>query len=283
MVGTTHLIVRGARRTAGVLGLAWWTATAVAKEEPLLEVGVGVGTIGFEDYRGSDTSHGYALPIGYLVYNGKFLTADRDGIRGKLFDQDWVELNLSGNATTPVRNDRIRSGMPDLKSTLELGPSLDFHLLKTADSRFRLDLRLPFRAALAVEAPPQYIGWTLTPRLALDLTDPFGFSGWHAGILSGPLFAARRYNDFFYSVAPAFATAARPAYQAPGGYAGIQTILAVSKRFPKFWVGAYVRGDSLTDAVFDASPLVQRNSYWSGGFGIAWILHTSAQRVEVSD
>jgi outer membrane scaffolding protein for murein synthesis (MipA/OmpV family) len=283
MVGKTRLIGSRRRLAAALLGLAGWAATAQAKEEPLLEVGVGVGAIAFEDYRGSDTTHGYPLPIGYLVYNGKFLTADREGIRGKLFNQDWVELNLSGNATTPVRNDRIRSGMPELKSTLELGPSLDFHLLRTADSHIRLDLRLPFRTAIEVEAPPRYIGWTLTPRLALDVTDPLGFAGWHAGILSGPLFAARRYNDYFYSVAAAFATADRPAYQASGGYAGTQTILSLSKRFPKFWVGAYVRGDSLEGAAFDASPLVQRNSYWSGGFGIAWIFHTSTQRVEVPD
>ena len=267
---------------AAFAGLAW-AAAAQAKEEPLLEFGAGVGVIGFEDYRGSGTTHAYPLPIPYLVYNGKFLKADREGVRSTLFDKDWVELNLSGNATTPVRSDRERSGMPDLKSTLEVGPSLDFHLAASADRRIKFDLRLPLRAAFTVEALPQFVGWTFTPRLALDVADPWGFAGWNAGVLAGPLFAGQRYNDYFYSVAPPYATAARPAYQATGGYAGAQTIMALSKRFPNYWVGAYVRGDSLSGAAFGSSPLVQRNSYWSAGFGVAWMIHTSTQMVEVPD
>jgi MipA family protein len=269
---------------AAFLGLTALPSTPVlAKEEPLLEYGLGIGAIAFEDYRGSDTTHAYPLPIPYLVYNGKFLKADRDGVRGTLFNQDWIELNLSGNATTPVRNDRERSGMPDLRSTLELGPSLDFHLLRSDDSHIKLDLRMPFRTAVTVEASPKFIGWTFTPRLALDVVDPLGYAGWNAGILVGPLFADRRYNDYFYTVAPQYATAARPAYQASGGYAGTQAITAVSKRFPRYWVGAYVRYDTLSGASFADSPLVQRNSYWSAGFGISWIIHTSSQMVEVPD
>jgi hypothetical protein len=242
-----------------------------------------VGAVAFEDYRGSDTTHGYPVPIPYFVYNGTFLKADREGVRGTLFDQKWVELNLSGNATSPVRNDSARSGMPDLKPTLEVGPSLDFHLAASADSRIKFDLRVPVRAAFAVGAPSQFIGWTFTPRLALDVADPWGFAGWNAGVLAGPLFADQRYDEYFYSVAPPYATASRPAYQAPGGYAGTQTTTALSKRFAKYWVGAYVRYDSLSGAAFASSPLVQRNSYWSAGFGFAWIIHTSAQMVEVPD
>jgi MipA family protein len=260
-----------------------WSAAVAAKEEPLLEVGLGVGAIAFEDYRGSNTTHAYPLPIPYLVYNGKFLKADRDGVRGTLFNQDWIELNLSGNATTPVRNDRERSGMPDLRSTLELGPSLDFHILRSADSRVKFDLRMPLRTAVTVESPPKFIGWTFTPRFALDVKDAFGLEGWNAGLLAGPLFADRRYHDYFYSVAPAYATESRPAYQASAGYAGTQTIGALSKRFPRFWVGAYVRYDTLAGAVFADSPLVQRNSYWSAGFGMSWMIHTSATLVEVPD
>jgi outer membrane scaffolding protein for murein synthesis (MipA/OmpV family) len=248
----------------------------------LFEFGLGIGAIAFEDYRGSNTTHAYPLPIPYFLYNGKFLKADREGVRGTLFDQDWIELNLSGNATTPVRNDRERSGMPDLKSTLELGPSLDLHLLHSADSRVKFDLRLPVRAGVTVESAPSFIGWTFTPRFALDLADPWGYVGWNAGILAGPLFADRRYHDYFYTIAPQYATASRPAYRATGGYAGAQIITALSKRFPRYWVGAYVRADTLSGAAFAGSPLVQRDSYWSAGFGIAWMIHTSSQMVEIS-
>jgi len=274
---------RRLKKPVAVLLAAALATAAAAKEEPLLEFGLGVGALAFEDYRGSATTHVYPLPVPYLLYNGRFLRADREGVRGTLFNQDWVELNLSGNATTPVRNDRARHGMPDLKSTLEIGPSLDFHLLHSTDSRIKLDLRLPLRSAITVDASPKFIGWTFTPRLALDVAAPAGFAGWNAGLLIGPLFADRRYHQYFYSVAPPYATAARPVYQAPGGYAGTQAIAALSKRYPRYWVGAYVRADTLAGAAFAESPLVQRPWYWSAGVGISWMIHTSAQMVEVPD
>ena len=268
---------------AAALLAVFWAAPALPKEEPLWEYGLGVGAVAFEDYRGSDTTHVYPLPVPYILYNGKFLKADRDGLRGTLFNRDLVELNLSFNLTTPVRNDRERSGMPDLKSTVEVGPSLDLHLLRSDDARIKFDLRMPLRAAFTVEAVPRMIGWTFTPRFNLDVADPVGFTGWHLGLLAGPLFADRRYHDYFYSVAPQYATATRPDYQAVGGYAGTQTLASLSKRFPKFWIGAYMRYDTLAGAAFVESPLVQRRSYWSAGFGISWMIHRSSTLVDVPD
>jgi outer membrane protein len=262
---------------------ALWAGVSYAKEAPLWEFGLGAGAIAFQDYRGSDTTHAYPLPVPYFVYNGKFLKADRDGVRGTLFNQDRLEINLSFNLTTPVRNDRERSGMPDLRSTVELGPSFDFHLFRTDDRKIKLDLRMPFRYAATVESSPRIIGWTFSPRFNVDIRDPFGAPGWNLGILAGPLFADRRYHDYFYSVAPQYATAARPEFNARGGYAGTQTLTALSKRYPKFWVGAYMRYDTLAGAAFVDSPLVQRKSYWTGGFGFAWMIQKSAQVVEIPD
>jgi MipA family protein len=270
-------------RAAAFLAAACVMHSAAASQEPLYEFGLGLGAIVFDDYRGSDTAHAYPLPLPYLLYNGTFLKSNRDGIRGTLLDQDRFELNLSFDATTPVRNDRARSGMPDLKSTVELGPSFDYHLLKSDDAKVKLDLRMPLRAALTVEAIPKIIGWTFTPRLALDIKDPGGFAGWNLGMLTGPLFADRRYHAYFYTVAPQFATLSRPAYAADSGYAGTQFIAALSKRFPKFFVGAYARYDSLAGATFVDSPLVQRRSYLSGGIGFSWIISKSSQMVEVPD
>jgi MipA family protein len=269
-------------RVLALLAAACPGAAAWAEQQPLLEYGLGVGAIAFEDYRGSKTVHAYPLPVPYLVYNGKFLKADREGIRGTLFDQDWIDVNLSVNATTPVRNDRVRAGMPDLRPTLEVGPSVDFHLLRVPASGVTLDLRVPLRSALAVQARPRLVGWTFTPRLALDVAAPFGLTGWNAGALAGPLFADRRYHDYYYSVAPQYVTTTRPAYEAPAGFAGSQFILALSKRFPRCWVGAFVRYDSLSGAAFRDSPLVRTDSYWSAGFGISWIIHRSDEMVEVT-
>jgi outer membrane protein len=185
--------------------------------------------------------------------------------------------------TTPVRNDRERSGMPDLRSTVEMGPSFDFHLFRSDGGKVKLDLRMPFRAAATVESSPRIIGWTFSPRFNVDIKDPFGVPGWNLGLLAGPLFADHRYHEYFYSVAPQFATASRPEFQASGGYAGTETLTALSKRYPKFWVGAYMRYDTLAGAAFVDSPLVQRKSYWTGGFGFAWMIKQSSTIVHVPD
>jgi MipA family protein len=263
--------------------IALSTMPVRAAEEPLWEVGLGIGALGYDDYRGANSSHVFPVPIPYLLYNGSILKTDRDGVHAALFHQPWVEVKLSFNATTPVSNDRTRSGMPQLKPTVEAGASLDFHLWRSDDERIRWDFRMPLRAAFAIEAPPEAVGWTFAPGFALDFKDPLGYGGWKLGFLSGPLFANRRYNDYFYSVAPQYATPSRPGYQASGGYAGTEFLTALSKRFPKYWVGAFMRYDALTGAVFADSPLVQRDHYWTAGFGIAWPLGSSSQRVQVAD
>jgi MipA family protein len=260
-----------------------WPARMRAAEEPLWEAGLGIGALGYNDYRGANSSHAYPIPVPYFLYNGAVLKTDRDGVHAALFHQPWVEVKLSFNATTPVSNDRTRSGMPQLRPTVEAGASLDFHLWESGDRRIRWDLRLPVRSAFAIEAPPEAIGWTFTPGLAWDFLDPFGHQGWKLGLFTGPLFANRRYNAYFYSVAPQFATAARPPYEASGGYAGTQFLAAVSKRFPKYWVGAFMRYDTLSGAVFADSPLVAREGYWTAGFGIAWPIGASSRRVQTAD
>jgi len=107
--------------------------------------------------------------------------------------------------------------------------------------------------------------------------------GWNLGLLTGPLFADRKYHEHFYSVDAAYATPERPAYQAHGGYAGWQALAATSRRFGNTWVGAFLRYDSLRGAAFEDSPLVRRHSALTMGFGVSWILATSSEFVASSD
>jgi len=256
---------------------------AETRQAPLWEYGLGIGAITFQDYPGSDTSRVYPIPTVYFVYNGTFLKADRNGVRGLLLNQDWVELNVSGGVSAPVRNDTAREGMPELRPTIQLGPSVDFHLVHSNAGRVKLDLNLPVRAAFTIAGSPQDIGWVFEPRLILRFKDTFGMRGWDVDLGSGPMYADRRYHDYFYSVAPQYATATRPAYAAPGGYSGTQFGITLAKRFPKFWFEAYLHYEALRGAVFAASPLVQRDYDWSAGVGFAWLLGKSTRLVEVSD
>jgi outer membrane scaffolding protein for murein synthesis (MipA/OmpV family) len=258
---------------------------AFAAEKPLWELGIGMSALSFPDYRGSDESSLYAIPFPYVVYRGTFLKADRDGIRGAFFDSDRIELNMSVGASVPVKSDqnRARQGMPDLQPTVEFGPALDLNLWRTHDRRYKLDLRLPVRAAVTVLGGVDYAGWEFSPRLALDVTDVAGQVGWSLGLLAGPMYGSERSHDYFYSVAPQYATADRPAFDAEAGYAGSQFLMSLSKRYPKYWLGAFVRWDSLTGAVFADSPLVRQQNYFAAGIAIAWIFKESSTLVEEED
>jgi outer membrane protein len=248
-------------------------------------LGLGVGALALDDYRGADTAHLYPIPIPYFVYRGHFLRADRDGVRGVIFSRDVVEFNVSVNATTPVnsRNTPARDGMPSLKPTVEIGPSVDVHLWRSAARDVRLDLRMPLREAMTVENTPRSIGWFFAPRMNLDIVDMGAHPGWNLGLLVGPLFASRSYNQYFYSVALKYSSPDRPAYQAPGGFAGTQFLASLTKRFPRYWVGAFVRYDNLSGASFADSPLVRSNSYWAVGIGIARMIGKSSKLVDISD
>jgi len=80
-----------------------------------------------------------------------------------------------------------------------------------------------------------------------------------------------------------FATGSRPAYEPGGGYAGMQFLMALSKRFPKYWVGGFVRYDTLSGAEFGSSPLVTSKRYLAGGFGLSWIFAESKTLVTTPD
>lgn len=273
-------------RGSALACLALALAPAVRAEparKPLWEFGLGVGALGFADYRGADTVSVLPVPVPYLVYRGKFLQADRDGIRGLFLDSERVEVNLSLNATTPVRssNRGVRAGMPSLRPTVEIGPSVDLHLWHAPQSHYRLDLRLPVRSAFTLEAAPRRVGWLFTPTLNLDISDPGGHKGWNLGVLLGPIFAERRYHDYFYTVRPEFSSASRPAYRAAGGYAGTQFIASASKRFEQRWFGTFLRCDTLAGASFADSPLVRSRHYWTAGIGIAWMIGRSSRWVDV--
>jgi MipA family protein len=255
------------------------------QSKPLWELGLGVGALHLPDYRGADRSSTYMLPVPYVIYRGEYIKADKGGIRSTLFDNENIELNLSLNATLPVNseNNPARAGMPDLKPTIEVGPTIDLSLWQNEARKMKLDLRLPLRSSITVESSPKAIGWLFSPALNLDIRDPVGLTGWNLGLAAGTIFTSRKYNDYFYAVQDHYATSERPGYDPSGGYAGAQFTLAMSKRFERYWVGGFVRYDNLHGAIFEDSPLVkQSNALWAG-VAISWVFAESSQRVTVKD
>lgn len=274
-----------------VAALALLTPLALpvaAEDKPLWELGLGVGALRLPHYKGSDQQHTWILPVPYVVYRGNIFRADREGARAVLLDASRLDIDLSVGASAPRRSkdNEARQGMPDLKSTIEVGPNINWRLAGGRTTLFgegggwRLQLRLPVRAAFTVESSPRYIGWISAPNLNLDLRTA---SGWNIGLLAGPNYNSQRYHGYFYDVAPAYATTDRPAYHAEGGYAGSRALMAVSRRFDAQWVGAFLQYDNLRGARFEDSPLVRQRQNWSFGIATAWVLKTSERRVPDRD
>ncbi len=255
----------------------------VPREAPLWEAGIGMAGLAFPDYRGASHSRGYALPAPYLVYRGDLLEADRRGLRALFVRTDRLDVDVSVGASLPVDSSRDpeRAGMPDLKPSVEFGPSLEVTLWRSARGSAELQARFPLRGAVTVESDPRYIGGEFFPHVNLDLRTP-SLHGWNLGLLGGVVLNDARYNRYYYEVPAAYATPERPAYTPAGGYGGTQFIAAISKRYPRFWVGAFVRYDNLRGATFAASPLVGTKDYVAGGVAISWILGESRERVPVA-
>ena len=257
---------------------------ARAAELPLWEFGLGPIGLRLPDYRGSDESRSYTYPFPYFIYRGDFLRVDREGVRGILFESNRVELGLSLNGTPPTDSDknRTRQGMPDLDPTLEIGPRLNLTLTQDRAKDWRLDLRLPLRAAIAVDPPEaRGIGWVFAPHLNLETHPSFLNGTWNLGVQAGPLFATAKYHHYFYAVEPEFATPERPAYSPGGGYSGTLALAYLSRRFGSFWLGAFARYDTLKRAIFEASPLVKSDHSVMAGISVAWVFSESRQKVTV--
>jgi outer membrane scaffolding protein for murein synthesis (MipA/OmpV family) len=284
-VNRHHSAVRRRLATFMLAGIAaaLLPGIAAAGEYPLWELGAGATVLRLPDYRGSDESRWYVYPIPYFVYRGEKLRVERASARGLFFRSERVELDVSVNATPPVDSSKnaARRGMPDLDPTIEIGPSLVFKLYENPTSGTRTSLQLPVRTVIATDLGDfKHAGWVFNPRINTDLV--LG-TQWRLGIVAGPIFATRRYHEYFYSVGSAFQTPERPAFTAGGGYSGTQATLALSRRFDKTWVGAFVRADNLSATAFENSPLLRSRNTFLAGVAVSWIFAESGKRVEADD
>ena len=261
------------------LSFGMFSSFGSAAELPLWEAGAGIGVASMQDYRGSDQRHTFIAPIPYLVYRGDFLQVDRDNIRGLLFKSDTMSADISVYGAVPVDSDEnhARSGMPDLDPTVEIGPQLSFFLKRRAASGYDLTLRLPLRTVRRVGSDlGANAGWLFSPSLDLEWEPG---DSWKARASAGPLFADKRYHQYFYEVRPQYATPDRPAYSAPGGYNGAQLFTTLSRRFSDIWLGVFLQADSLHGTAFEDSPLLKKKTSLSVGFGISWVFGQSKKMV----
>lgn len=238
------------------------------------ELGLGAGVVAGPDYRGSDEYRTFASPIPYFIYRGKYIRSDREGIRGNFLRTDKYEFTLSASASITPDADKseLRDGMPELGSTLELGPSFNINLTGEDFSR-GWQLQLPWRAVFAIGGDESgYIGSVIHPQLVYTtkLTD------WTFNYRAGISYASDDYHAYYYSVAPEYATTERAAFSAKAGYSGWNNSFSFSRSFDlqgfKTRFAFFIRYDNIEHTDFNKSPLAVSDHSVRGGIAVIWVI-----------
>lgn len=274
--------------TSAVMILVLLAAAALparAAERPLWELAVGAGVISLPYYRGAASNRTLPVPYVYPVYRGDFLKVDEEGVRGLFFESERVKLDISADGTVPGADEDVegREGMPSLDPTVQVGPSLTVDLWRRAPHAQQVILTLPLRGVFTLDVSPEYIGLAASPKVTYYRDASFAGRQWRMGATGGIELGSTKLHDYFYTVEPAFETPGRPAFNADGGYAGTRFTLSVQSRRGNNWIGAFLRYDNISGAVFDDSPLARRSGNLSAGIVVGWFVARSKRMVKVPD
>lgn len=240
----------------------------------LWELGVGIGSVYGPDYRGSDEYRNFTSIIPYVVYYGKIIRSDREGLKAEFFSTDRINFSLSASAYISPDSDenKRRENMPALGSTIELGPSLNFRLTGS-DLRRGWHIHLPWRAVFAIGGDDnKMIGSVFHPQLVYTDT----FADWLLRYRAGAMFGSNSYHDYYYSVESQYATAERTEFNAAAGYSGFTTDLALSRQISisniKTRAAFFIRYDNLNNVEYSNSPLFMSEDVLRAGLALIWVI-----------
>ena len=257
--------------------LAGWQANASEERLPLWELGIGGGAFSLPQYMGSDERYTYPFAFPYIIYRGERWRLDRSGLRSRLFDSDRLSLDISLSGGLPVKNsNKARAGMPDIHWTAEIGPKIRWQI--SDSERIGWSAHLASRAAINIRG--KYVGWVTEPYLRYVFRIPVSVGNLRIKTDIGALYGSQRYHETYYGVAPVYATATRPAYQAKSGLHSIYMKARV--RYPikdNMELFASLQARTVSAGVVKASPLVKSNLYTTAAVGVVWIFATSDETV----
>lgn len=249
-----------------------FSSPSIATEKTFWELGIGATAIQLPLYPGSDQEDNFIIPFPLFRIQSEYFEID-EGVRGFFYESPDIRLNVSGDFGIPVnsQDSNARSGMPDLDTVLQVGPSLEIIFAggRRKPSEFRLEL--PLRGAVATDLKhTNNIGWVFEPRLTYETLRPQK-SGFAYQISSGLRYAAKEFNAYYYDVPVAFSTPQRPAYESGGGYSGAFLDLVANWREDNIIYFVFGRYQNLDGTEFEDSPLIETENYFSVGIGMVWL------------
>ena len=250
--------------------------STVPSSQPLWEASVFAGTFATPAYLGARSRVTTPLVLPYLTYRGETLGLDRKGGKVKAVRRGDFSLDLDAglNFGSEAKDVPEREGMPDLGTTMEIGPSAKWVLGESLGGR--LGLAIAVRGSFDLNDRLAFAGMSLLPELSFERSSP---DGWQLDASVGPVWGDRKYLANFYEVAPQYATLNRPAYEAQSGLLSWRGDLALSKQVgPRLKLLSAVRIESARGAANTRSPLLQRNSGVSAFAGLTYSFWQSEAR-----
>ena len=242
---------------------------------PLWEAGLFAGGATQPAYLGADERSSLLLGLPFIVYRGEYLRIDRGTVGVRAIKTPRTELDIGFAASLGSRAEDIeaRRGMDDLGMLLEFGPRLKINLGEIGDGKRDSRIQIPVRGVFDVNDHLRYRGIAYELQWVSDMELP---ANWIVTSNLGALFGDQQLVDTFYRVAPAEATAVRPAYDAKSGLIALRATLLASRLFiPEARFFSFLRFDSVAGAANQDSPLVRRETGWTLGIGLAWTLAQS--------
>ncbi|VAW87356.1 hypothetical protein MNBD_GAMMA16-282 [hydrothermal vent metagenome] len=245
---------------------------------PQWEAGLWVGGLSIPDYRGSNETQTYILPLPYFIYRSERIQINRRGVKSLLYQSGNVHINIGGKINLPVDSDKnaVRAGMSDLDAALAIGPTLHYKIYQKAN--YNLSFRFPVQAVFSTDIRHiEYRGFTFYPSVILSRK-----AQWNSRVSLAFLFSTRPYNEYYYGVSENDARSDRARYQAESGYGGIRLMLITQRKFKKYSVGSFFHYDNLSGATYEESPLVTKVDNVTVGLYITYQLAKSQRLVRSS-
>lgn len=228
-------------------------------------------------YPGSSQQIERALVLPFFIYRGQYFRSDRGGVGLRAVKTDTVEVDVGASGAFGSSSDDIdaRRGMPDLGTLVEFGPRVKWNLGRgPGNGRLRAELAL--RGVFDITDRLRDKGLALEPELIFERSTGGGV---RYGTSVGLVFGDERLTDTFYGVAPAYATATRPAYTAHSGLIMSRLSINLSQGLsPNLRVFGFARLASVQGAANAASPLVRQNTGSTLGLGLLYTFARSEAR-----
>ena len=244
-------------------------ATAQDSGRPLWEIGGVALGVSQQAYPGSSQQVHRAIALPYLIYRGKYLRADSDGIGVRAVKTPRYEFDFSaaGAFGSNADHDPARRGMPSLGTLVEIGPRLKVDLGPgPAGGRWRLDL--PVRGVFDLSHQLRLRGTVFQPGVSWSRRAPGAFL---YGAGASLLIADSRLASTFYEVDPRYAAPGRPAYEAHAGLLGTRLSTWFGKDLTRDWtLFGFAQLNSVAGAANRDSPLVRQVTGHTIGIGLSY-------------